>query len=332
MPDPAVVRLAREYRNAIASGEAAQVADLTRRWLAIEKRLDAEINALAIKIAEMRAAGEVVTAKKLYELDQYRVLLARARSEITTYTRYAEGVIAGRQLDLAALGAESAREAIEAVMLTGGELPTAFALLNSDQVLSFSGLASDGSPLSVLLRQVYGDASVGLTNKLVISVGLGINPQVIAREIAKGMSLGYSRVLRIARTESIRAFREASRAQYAESGLVTGYKRLAARNPRTCAACLIRDGAFYDLDAPLDEHVNGRCTLVPVVRGFAPPQWQSGRSWMLSLTANEQREILGPLYDGWRDGQFDLDDVVATRRNATWGDSIQVKSLRELIG
>jgi hypothetical protein len=73
--------------------------------------------------------------------------------------------------------------------------------------------------------------------------------------------------------------------------------------------------------------------MVPVVIGLPAINWQRGPTWFRAQPAQTQRSILGPgKYEAWRAGQFDLEQLVNVRRNATWGDSVQVAPLSELVG
>jgi SPP1 gp7 family putative phage head morphogenesis protein len=151
--------------------------------------------------------------------------------------------------------------------------------------------------------------------------------------MAEGMTGTLNRMLTIARTEQLRTYRESSIASYKESGIVTGYRRLCAHDRRTCAACIMSEGQFYDLDEEMPEHPNGRCAMIPVVKGVPPVQWLKGEEWFEQQDAATQQDILGKgHYDGWKAGQFALQDVVKVTPNSTWGPSLGVTPLRDLGG
>jgi hypothetical protein len=149
----------------------------------------------------------------------------------------------------------------------------------------------------------------------------------------QGLQSGFQRSLVIARTEQLRAWREASRATYQASGVVAGYKRLAAKSTRTCIACLLADGQFYALDQPFEEHPQGRCTLVPVLIGRDPPDWERGRQWLERQPPATQRQLLGPAaYNAWQAGDLRLEELVERHEHPTWGAALQVRSLRSVLG
>ncbi len=157
-----------------------------------------------------------------------------------------------------------------------------------------------------------------MARALIKNTALGKNPRDTAREMRQAASAGLNRMLLIARTEQLRVYREASRMQYQASGVVRGYKRLVARNSRTCPACLALDGKFYPVEQAFADHPAGRCALVPCVKGVPDPTWQSGEDWLKGQPEQTQRDILGKgHYEGWKRGDFQLAHLMKVTHNAT---------------
>jgi SPP1 gp7 family putative phage head morphogenesis protein len=173
-----------------------------------------------------------------------------------------------------------------------------------------------------------------MTEALINGVALGWNPRKTARAMREGLQAGaLQRSLVIARTEQLRAYRTATLETYRQSGVVVGYKRLAAKSARTCIACLMADGTFYPLEESFEEHPNGRCTLVPVVKGRPAPEWETGRTWFERQPADVQRGILGPAaFEAWQAGAIRLEDLVERHEHPVWGGSLGQRSLRSLLG
>jgi len=190
----------------------------------------------------------------------------------------------------------------------------------------------DGSPLSAYLRATWGDAAVGMTDELLRATALGQNPRQTAKRMADGTTRSLNRMLNTARTEQLRVYRAASREQMAASGVVSGYKRIATHDARVCPSCLADEGTEYDLDETMPAHNQCRCSLIPIVSGMPELQWQKGESWFMAQSAKTQESILGKgRYAAWKAGMFSLGDVIQVHRDPTWGDSLQVTPLRELI-
>ena len=327
MPDPIVVQIINEYRRNLLDRESAQFENMTRQWLKVEGALDGQMSALAFEIDRMRTAGEPVNEWRIQRLDQYQSLLAQAQGDVGRYTQYANGVIAEAQMQYGAAGAEAAQTVLRTMGVRG-----AFDILPTEAIEAMAGLASDGSPLLDLLRESWPEAADGLTDKLIRATAMGQNPRVTARLMKDGLANGLNRMLTIARTEQLRAYKETTRSQYQRSGLVTKYRRIAARQDRTCAGCLMADGFEYDLEVAFESHPNCRCTLIPVVKGMPEIQWQKGQDWFMSRGEDEQRSILGAgKFNAWKAGKFELADLVKVSHDDTWGDAIVPTPLKELV-
>jgi hypothetical protein len=147
----------------------------------------------------------------------------------------------------------------------------------------------------------------------------------------RGMAQGLNRALVIARTEQMRVYHQSAQQQYAASGVVYGHRRLAAHDDRTCPACLAADGELLDVNKPLYDHPNGRCTSIPLVDGLPAVQFETGQDWLRKQDAETQRRILGRgRYDAWRAGRFELDELAVTTSDETWGKSLNVAPLKDL--
>jgi len=95
---------------------------------------------------------------------------------------------------------------------------------------------------------------------------------------------------------------------------------------------MMDDGQRYAVNEVMAEHVQGRCAMVPIVAGYKPAEWERGPQWFLSQSATDQQSILGKgRFDAWQAGKFELDKLVTVKRDGTWGDSLQVTSLRDLL-
>jgi SPP1 gp7 family putative phage head morphogenesis protein len=326
MPDSAVIQVMRSFKADLLRGERAQVQAMAQRWLAVERRLSAQIDALAYDMAQIARDGGTVSPTMLSTSVRYRELLVQLTDELEGYSGYAERTITDRQRQLARLGIEHAGQAITTQGVRAG-----FTRLPVEAVTNLVGLSGSGSPLRSLLAASWPLAADGLTQELVTGVALGYNPRKIARNMAQGMARSRDRMEVIARTEALRTYKEANRQSYIASGVVRSYKRLATHDSRVCAACLLDEGTEYALGEEMPEHPQGRCTLVPVVDGVPQPKWVQGAEWFVEQPPATQTAILGKgRYEAWQRGAFDLGELVTVRPNATWGPSLQVTPLATL--
>lgn len=324
--EPEVVRMMRGFRTALLAGESSQQHEMAIRWLQVEGALRSDIDALSSELINAAKEGRAANEETISKNKRYLDLLRQLRTEVYGFADDASMSISAKQLEF---GIQAIDNALALIRTQSIDL--LFSRLPIEAVEAMVGLAGDGSPLGQLLRLSWADAADGMTRQMIKGVALGWSPRKTAEEMQKGMSSGLNRALNIARTEQLRVYRDISRQQYQESGVVTGYKRIAAKQPSTCIACLLLDGKRYELDEVMEEHPSGRCAMVPIVEGAPVVAWRSGKAWFEEQGEETQKAILGASkYDAWKDNQFDLSDMVAVRKSSKWGDSVGVKSLRTL--
>lgn len=328
---PLVVDVITAHKQALLNQEREQMEAMAQQWRRVEDALQDRVELFARRVADDNLTPGQLQSRR-FQLDRYQSLLEQVRTELDKYTNYAEALITDRQRSLAGSAITQAGQAIRAVATEAG-LRIAFDVLPIGAVENMVGLAGDGSPLRDLLLGSYGAAVDGMLNQLIQATAQGQNPQVTARAMVRqGLSQSLNSMMVTARTEQLRVFRESSRMAYQASGVVSGYRRLATKDGRTCSGCLMADGEFYELDEPLREHPQGRCTPLPIVEGMPPVQWERGPDWFRRQSPDVQRSILGKgRFEAWQDGKFDLDQLATVRQNAIWGDSIQSTPLRDLI-
>ena len=249
---------------------------------------------------------------------------------VSRYALYVTDEVVAQQRRLLERGINDASAAIQAAQAERGVGAT-FNRLPTEAVERMVGLTGDGSPLIDVLRNAYPDAVNAATNTLIDATARGVNPRETAdRMMQAAGGTALNRALVIARTEQLRVYREAARAQYVESGLVRGFRRLATHDHRTCPACLALEGEFYDVASPLRTHPQCRCAMIPVVKGYRELRFEYGEPWLRSQPEETQRAILGKGgYEAWRHG-VPLSRFVSVTPNSTWGDTVRVTPIKDL--
>lgn len=329
--NPLVIQVLMEYRAKMDDADTALMLDMGRKWLEIERKLDADIVALAYEFERRAKAGEVITQQMIWRAERYRIIKLRLADEITKYNKnYAVGAVSSAQEQFATLGISAANDAILASYTDITALSASWNRINTRAVESMIGFSGNGSPLYKLLKNDYPDAVDGLTQALINGLARGLNPAQIGRAMADGMGMGLDRALLIARTEAARAYRTASTEQYRQSGVVKGFMRL-VKKETACAACLMLDGETFELEKELDDHPRGKCTAIPAVEGVGFPKWEKGKDWFMRQDEAKQREILGSnKYDLWKEQGFDLSKFAQHSHSDEWGDSPRVATMAEL--
>lgn len=105
-------------------------------------------------------------------------------------------------------------------------------------------------------------------------------------------------------------------------------------------ACILLDGKRYGLDEPMDDHVQGRCAMIPITKSYAEmgltieePDFRRevGKDWFLRQNETAQRNMMGPLYDPWKEGEFELSAIPHLTTSTVWGNSWVPKTLKQLV-
>jgi len=325
-----VVTTLRAYREQLEARELDAMRLMANSWLQIERKLDADILALALEAQRRVNAGEVVTQQMIWKAEQYQIIKAKLLDETRRWNQSALiPQIETAQRNNAWMGIDAARDAI--VASYGGPLTAPmFPVLNRGAVEAMVGFLGNGSPLNTLLKNDYPDALDGLVNALLQGIGRGLGPAAIAHEMANGMGMGLDRAMLIARTEIVRSYRTANIQAYRESGVVGGFMRL-VKKATACMACLMQDGERFAVEDDLTDHPAGKCIPIPVVKGTAGPHWQTGPEWFKGLPPEQQAAKMGAeKYAVWKAGKFELADLAKLHHSSVWGDAPRVATLGEL--
>ena len=305
-PDSEVVRVIRAHRLSMNAAEEGIMMLMGERWLEVERTLDANIAALANEMLRRAQAGEMITESMVHRAERYQILKRQMEAEIAKYNK----------------------DAIYSSFPS--TISASFNQINTPAVNSMIGFAGDWSPLSKLLTNDFGDAARGMLESLISGVAQGQSAEQVARLMAEGTGLGLDRSLLIARTELNRAYRAGSTEQYRESGVTIGFMRLVARD-EACLACLALDGERFDTASEMDDHPNGRCSVVPIIDGEPPPSWEPAQEWFAAQPESVQLGIMGPArMEMYKDG-MPLTDFADKAHSNEWGDSPRITPLKELI-
>ena len=335
MPDPLYVTLASEYRQQLIDRNEAVTQEMVQRWLSVEQALLDDMIAAAEAAAAVQEQTGSISRSRLYQLQRYQQLLAQTQTQLNQFNSLAESQIDQAVIDSILAGLEDPEGLLRAVASEGGGdgVRLVFNRLGIAAAENIAAVARARAPLAEILARNYPLTAEAITDRLIAGIAAGYNPRKVAQSMVRdGLSQGLNHILLVARDQSNRAYREASRQQYAASGLVTKYIRIAAKQPgRTCLACIALDGTEYDTSEFMAVHPQDRCAMIPVVRRFDPPKWTAGEAYFRSLPPDVQRDWMGSeRYELWKDGRFEFRQMAKIVDNDTWGPSAQVRPVREL--
>jgi SPP1 gp7 family putative phage head morphogenesis protein len=326
-------RLAADLRR----GDAATAAQLVAAYQPIYQRIQDQVATLVAQRAAAMAAGEPVTPGWLFQAGRWAALEAQVRQALLEYA-----ALAGQQITLAQTEALLAGNSAAMALLVASLPPgfgSTFAGLPSGAITQLVGYLGDGSPLTGRLQELAPGQLPAIRNALVVGLGTGQNPRTIARTLRPLLGVPLWQALRLARTETLRAYRAAALDRYAQSDVVQGWIWWSALGRRSCAVCWAMHGTFHPLTEPFGSHPNCRCTVLPATKPWAElglaglpdrPAPVPGGDRFAALAEGDQQAILGPgKWAAYQAGEITLADLVAVQRSATWGVSRMERSLEE---
>lgn len=338
---------ARDARARIVARDDRTSRELERAYRQTLRRLRRDLRALTARIEHAQAVGEPLGSSWLFRQERYRELIAGLEEEIRRFLPLVERHVRdaqhaavqaafhdGQQLILEALG--------PAPTAVSSQVSAGFMRFNPEPLVQMVGFATNGQPLGLLLAEISPLAVASVRDALAYGVAAGRNPNVTAREVARLAEVPLTRARTIARTETLRAWRESSDRVYASSGVVTGWTWWSALDARTCASCWAQHGSEHPLGEVMATHPNCRCAKVPRTLSWAQigfpsvpdrrPTITPGPEVFAARPRSVQREVLGARkFDAYRTGRVTLDDLVARTQSARWGTGTREASLREAL-
>lgn len=340
MPD--IYDVAEEFANDLLRQERAAALRLVNAYGEAYKRIQAAVMDAARELKDV-GVGDLTYLDRQRKLARLQLLRAQVAQEMDTFGRIAVTTITAEQRAALQQGQLDAPELMGLGM--GPAPPGIAATFDAVPATAFErlvGFTAAGSPLADLFAELGDDAAQTVTAELQAGLAAGLNPRKIAIRIKRALGGNLTRALLIARTETLRAYRESTRAVYRENAdLVSGYQWVASLSLRTCGMCLAMHGTVFKTETPFGTHPNCRCTMVPVMRswhdlGYDVPEpiepKLDGEAWFRALDADDQDTILGPLKArAFRDGEFAFDDLIGYRKSPRWGPERWERSLTAIL-
>lgn len=305
-----------------------------QRLLAAYERLQpsilARIRQLSREIAENSTQG-MPSPAEFRALESYQELLAAISGEMADFAvilrnEMADGIDAG-----ILAGLDGAENSVG--IFVGGEMPSVWVRPDPAAVRNAIGFV-DSVAFRDSIRQ-FGDNAVRDIADLILSaVAQGRNPNQIARIISDWTSVPLSWAVNMARTSQIWSARLATHSAYtANPNVVTGWMWMSAADQRTCISCWSQHGSIHRNDEILNDHHQGRCTPVPIVRGTRwAESYRTGPDRFMDLDEETQRQIFGNnrLFEAWQNGDVNWTDFSEPYDNAIYGEMLRAASMTSI--
>lgn len=329
-----VYQQAEKFQRELLKREQAAAREMVRVYREAWLRIQEDLARLEAEYAAAKLAGLDPGWTWIYEFNRANTFRVQVEAELTRFSAFAENSINTEKRELLSIAGEQAKALVERAAGT-----TVFwDGIDTNALEALVGLTQTDSPVHSLLLSISAEGAEAAEAALVQNMLQGNNPRLVAQELRKVLGTVLSRALTIARTETLRAHRVATRANYqANKDLVSGWIWHSSADRRTCACCWAMHGTQHGLDETLDGHPNCRCAMVPILYSISF-EVTLGSQLFDKLKPVEQIGILGPSkFAAWKDGKVTLDEIPATgivgrNYSSVWGSTRTERSLISIVG
>lgn len=325
----------------------------------------AELMAGLLDRGYVQAAGAVLDAisangssgilkRRLAELEQEAARLAASGERLTLQNPVMRALVADLQ-DVMRANAALVNSAAAGVQASGiqasGMVQRQLALPGvTDAQLRLLGIAwnvPNPETIAQIVNYASSDAWAALLNQYqqgvvetvqgiaVRGVTAGWGPVRTARELRRAVTgLPAHQANTMMRTLQLTSMRDADVVHRVSNAAILDYQiRIAALDDRTCMACVALHGTKLPINARVDDHHNGRCTSITVIKGRAVPNIQNGAAWFARQSPEQQRAQMGnAAYEAWQAGRVNLRDFAQTTTDEVFGGMVKEASLKDMLG
>lgn len=330
MPVSPVLETLDQYRRALDAKDAAAMSRLAKHYGRSLKRLEILLDGLLFEIGDSPP-----TKGQIVRLQRYTSLIEQVKRELEGLSVITANEIEIAVTEAAPMGAQAAIDVLSATV--GGDAATIgaqFHALPREAIEALVGMLDPSGPLYSRLSLLAPYVTDLVADAMIEGITLGYNPRRIAAMLQQAFGNGLTDALRFVRTAQLWAYRGATHATYREnSDIVTGWVWNAFLGGRTCMSCIALHGTIHPMDEILNDHHSGRCSMIPLVRGYPNPVEETGFDWFSRQPESVQRKMMGrEFYDAWKGGAFDLSDIPGEYHNEVYGPMRRTRPLWELLG
>lgn len=325
-------------RQADAS-DAAILERMARAYATGYARIDKRVEALTEHIEALQKLG-TVTPLQIRKTAAYAALIAAVNTELDDFSGYMRTEIAVAAEESAKAGLVAGNDLlITAVAMAFGmeaaDIPAGSITKATPTALDF--LEEYLNPKGVLfgkINELSGYHADKIAAGILDMVGQGKNPRTIASWITDSYGMGLTDSLRMTRTTQLYSYRNAEAAtRAANADILQGSVWCAELDDVCCMSCASLHGQVFPIDAICDDHHNGRCALLPYVKGADNPIQQTGVDWFSEQSVFTQKNMMGAAkYEAWKDGKFELSQLSKEYQNDVFGTMRGETPLKDLIG
>lgn len=336
-----LVRLSKERAVALTDE---QVIALTRAWVDSWSELEPEFqDALTTLLTD---AEDTIPARVVARNQRITQALQHAADQLDGLASTTEVTVTNDLQTIVLDAANTKYEALLRQLPEGAE----HAWLNRLSTVALDAIVARTTQQIHSAALPLSDETVrAMRAELVRGITVGANPNETARRIVRRTGDqfhgGLARAARIARTETLDAYRTADlQSAQANRTVIQSRIWMATLDSRTCGSCLANHGTEWPIDqfGPEDHH-QGRCVFIEQTKSWAELGFTGIEdnsldlaaqrdAWWDNLTDDTQEHILGPgKYELWQNGEITWSDLSKRVDNPGWRPAQVETPLKDLV-
>jgi SPP1 gp7 family putative phage head morphogenesis protein len=343
----------------LGSTELRTMAPVLRRLDGIWRDLDANLRAVGEAIDAARAAGDHVYPTWLYNERRFQKLVADYERQMLALTEDLKRRVAQGQADAVAQALRDAPKTLASVAdqmkttfpeaagnISSTAIAEAFDTVGPGVLSQTLAQTAEGTPLAALIAEIAPTFATQVTGELTAGIVQGRSVADMVRNVRRIAQAPATRIRTIVRTETLRAYRESTRAIYDAADVVDGWIWHSATDATTCPVCWALHGSEHETTEVMGTHPNCRCTMLPKVKSWddlsddlgltesideLPTNFEpAGSDLFAKLTPAEQKGILGPArFEAYKNGELTLESIPRAT-TSRFGPGVRSANLDEL--
>ena len=241
MAEAPVYAVARRFRKQLLEADANSLLKMAGAYKRLLDPVWPRMERLLDKVDDLIQQGQPIGPGLITRLWQEHELQQAYVRQLARFGSESAGRVTDEQRRMVELAFQHSRAMVDAALPPGidtevlAEAGLEWTQLHEGAVESLVGSFEQGAPLRELMAQAGAGTPGQVADALTEGLARGLSPRQVARKMKDAEGMGLTRALRVARTEQLRAYREATRATWqANPGIIKGYRRLAAKDGQTC--------------------------------------------------------------------------------------------------
>lgn len=324
----------KKHRKKIIDREEKTFREMLSAYAEIEKELEKSYKKLQKQIEAAQEGGETISPSWFYREKRLKKLLAQVQEQITRFGGKAIKIIEREQRAAIQIAISQSAETFIFQTSNQGKEYDFSTQISPRTIETAVGMMGDGSPLAEYFEQTLAPVvAERIKSEVIKAAAIGTDFRTIGKRLQEAGNITKYRALSSARSEVNRVRRSATLETYRNNeDILEGWEWVASKSRRTCILCISLDGRIFKLKDEFPQHVNCRCSLIPVIKNLPRRPRIIGSDWFDGQSDEIKTEILGKeSFAAYQKGDVELKDFVGWKNDKRFGRSVYRKPLAKVL-